>query len=86
MKDQIDHLTDLNSEAVLKQFSMLIKQDMMDYAMKHKEDFESDIETVIVHINGLEEQDLLALYVEGHCYDKAVMDLLVHTQDDKLPF
>ena len=82
----MSRLKSLNSEAVLKDFSINIKKEMINHALNYKIDLTSDMDRIIKEINSLEEKDLLALYIEGHSYDEDAIDCLVQAQDDKLPF
>src|SRR5699024_12717170 len=55
---------DFNSEAILKDFSTYIKQEMIDHAIDHKQDFEDELDFVLKRINQLTEEELLALYIK----------------------
>ncbi|HLQ96340.1 MAG TPA: hypothetical protein VK108_08135, partial [Pseudogracilibacillus sp.] len=77
---------DFNSEAVLKDFSTYIKQEMIEKAIDHKEYLEDDRDTVLKRINQLTEEELLALYLKHHNFNEEVIGKLTHSQDYKNPF
>jgi len=76
----------INSEAVLKDFSITVKQDMIEEAIAHQEQFVDDLNVILLRINQLTEQELLALYLSHHHHDRDIINELVQTQDDTLPF
>lgn len=77
---------DFNSEAILKDFSTYIKQEMIDHAIDHKQDFEDELDFVLKRINQLTEEELLALYIKYQEFNENVIHELAHSQDSKNPF